>query len=154
MRHLSTAVQPPDDSKKPNWLAIPLQHPQRRELLTFLEGRGIQTRVTFAGNVTRHPAYRQYLQVFHNADTIMRDGFLLGAHHGMSLEDVDYVTDQIKEWEEKHMARNPDGTPAVPRPLPDASRADAATAAGTDSGVRTGGAAGASGAGASGAGGP
>lgn len=108
----------PDDSVQPNWLALPLQHPQRRELLTFLEENGIQTRVCFAGNVTRHPAYRQWKKPFAHADKIMRDGFLLGAHHGMKLEDVDYVTDKIKEWEEKHMARDADGTPSVPRPLP------------------------------------
>ena len=28
----------------------------------------------------------------------MKDGFLLGAHHGMSIEDVDYVCDKIKEY--------------------------------------------------------
>jgi dTDP-4-amino-4,6-dideoxygalactose transaminase len=28
----------------------------------------------------------------------MKNGFLLGAHHGMSIDDVDYVCDQIKEY--------------------------------------------------------
>jgi len=88
----------PDDSIKPNWLAIPLQTERRLELLTFLEENNIQTRVTFAGNVTRHPAYRKYLQEFENSDIIMRNGFLLGAHHGMTLGDVDYVCDKIKEF--------------------------------------------------------
>ena len=88
----------PNDSLKPNWLAIPFQTEQRFELLTFLEKNNIQTRVTFAGNVTRHPVYREYLQDFHNADTIMKNGFLLGAHHGMTIEDVDYVCDKVKEF--------------------------------------------------------
>jgi len=88
----------PNDSLKPNWLAIPLQTGKRFELLTFLENNNIQTRVTFAGNVTRHPVYREYLQDFNNADTIMKNGFLLGAHHGMTIEDVDYVCDKIKEF--------------------------------------------------------
>ena len=88
----------PDDSIEPNWLAIPLQTERRLELLTFLENNNIQTRVTFAGNVTRHPIYREYLQDFKNADKVMKDGFLLGAHHGMDLEDVDYVCDKIKEF--------------------------------------------------------
>jgi CDP-6-deoxy-D-xylo-4-hexulose-3-dehydrase len=88
----------PDDSIKPNWLAIPLQTEKRFELLTFLENNNIQTRVTFAGNVTRHPVYREYLQDFKNSDTIMKNGFLLGAHHGMGIEDVDYVCDKIKEF--------------------------------------------------------
>ena len=88
----------PNDSIKPNWLAIPLQTERRLELLTFLEENNIQTRVTFAGNVTRHPIYREYLQPFENADVIMKNGFLLGAHHGMTIEDVDYVCDKIKEF--------------------------------------------------------
>ena len=88
----------PDDSIKPNWLAIPLQTERRFELLTFLENQNIQTRVTFAGNVTRHPAFREYLQDFENSDIIMKNGFLLGAHHGMTIEDVDYVCDKIKEF--------------------------------------------------------
>jgi CDP-6-deoxy-D-xylo-4-hexulose-3-dehydrase len=88
----------PNDSIKPNWLAIPLQTEKRLELLTYLEDNGIQTRVTFAGNVTRHPIYREYLQDFDNADTIMKNGFLLGAHHGMTIEDVDYVCSKIKEF--------------------------------------------------------
>ena len=88
----------PDDSVEPNWLAIPLQTEKRLELLTFLEENNIQTRVTFAGNVTRHPIYREYLQDFENADNIMKNGFLLGAHHGMNIEDVDYVCNKIKEF--------------------------------------------------------
>lgn len=86
----------PDDSIKPNWLAIPIQTKKRYELLHFLEDNNIQTRVTFAGNVTRHPIYREYLQPFKNSDIIMENGFLLGAHHGMTIEDVDYVCDKIK----------------------------------------------------------
>ena len=64
----------------------------------ILEENNIQTRVCFAGNVTRHPVYRNYLQEFTNADRIMAEGFLLGAHHGMCVEDVDYVCDKIKEY--------------------------------------------------------
>ena len=88
----------PDDSLQPNWLAIPFQTENRFDLLSFLEENNIQTRVTFAGNVTRHPVYREYLEDFKNADLIMKNGFLLGAHHGMTLEDVDIVCDKIKEF--------------------------------------------------------
>lgn len=88
----------PDDSIQPNWLAIPLQYEDRLGLLTYLEEQDIQTRVTFAGNITRHPVYREYLQPFQNADKIMKDGFLLGAHHGMTTDDVDYVCDHIRKY--------------------------------------------------------
>jgi CDP-6-deoxy-D-xylo-4-hexulose-3-dehydrase len=92
----------PDDSRKPNWLAIPLMCPDRLDCLKFLEANGVQTRVCFAGNITRHPAWRAYLKEFDGADRVMRDGFLLGAHHGMSIEDVDYVCNLLKEFEREH----------------------------------------------------
>lgn len=93
-----TSILLPDDSQSPNWLAIPLQYKDRIGLLNYLENNGIQTRVTFSGNITRHPAYRDYFKEFKNADTIMKDGFLLGCHHGMTLDDVDYVCEKIKEY--------------------------------------------------------
>ena len=88
----------PDDSLKPNWMAIPFQTTRRLELLDYLENNNIQTRVLFAGNITRHPAYRQYLDEFKNADIIMKNGFLLGCHHGMNIEEVDYVCNKIKDF--------------------------------------------------------
>ena len=90
----------PDDSRTPNWLAIPLQCPDRLELVKFMENNDVQTRVTFAGNITRHPAFREYLADFENADRIMKDGFLLGAHHGMTIEDVDRVCELLKKFAE------------------------------------------------------
>lgn len=91
----------PDDSTRPNWLAIPLmcKKGDRIRLLTWLEEKGVQTRVCFAGNITRHPAYRaKYLQEFTVSDAIMSDGFLLGAHHGMTVEDADAVCDLLIEF--------------------------------------------------------
>jgi CDP-6-deoxy-D-xylo-4-hexulose-3-dehydrase len=85
-----------------DWLAIPFMTKNRMELLTFLEENNIQTRVCFAGNVTRHPVYREYLEEFEHSDRIMAEGFLLGAHHGMSIEDCDYVCDKIKEYFSKN----------------------------------------------------
>jgi CDP-6-deoxy-D-xylo-4-hexulose-3-dehydrase len=89
----------PDDSLEPNWLAIPLQFDDRLNLLKFLEDNNVQTRVTFSGNITRHPAYRDYVSdVFENSDTIMRNGFLLGCHHGMTTDDVDRVCNLIRDY--------------------------------------------------------
>ncbi len=89
----------PDDSIEPNWLAIPLQCPNRLELIKFLEDNDVQTRVCFAGNITRHPAFEEYKQDFEVSDNIMRNGFLLGAHHGMTPDDVDRVCDLLKTFE-------------------------------------------------------
>jgi CDP-6-deoxy-D-xylo-4-hexulose-3-dehydrase len=88
----------PDDSIKPNWMAIPLQYENRLELLNYLENNNIQTRVTFSGNITRHPIYREYFSIFKNSDIIMKNGFLLGCHHGLTIDDIDYVCNKIKEF--------------------------------------------------------
>lgn len=88
----------PNDSKKSNWLAFPIQVKDRLGLVKYLEDNNIQTRVIFSGNITRHPAYRNFLTPFPNADTIMRDGLLLGIHHGMTTGDAKYVCQKIKEF--------------------------------------------------------
>jgi len=98
LKDLDDKIVLPINTFNSDWLAIPFMAKNRLELLTFLEENNIQTRVCFAGNVTRHPVYREYLEAFPNADRIMAEGFLLGAHHGMSLEDCDYVCSNIREF--------------------------------------------------------
>jgi len=98
LKDLTHELVLPINTFNSDWLAIPFMTPRRLELLTFLEENNIQTRVCFAGNVTRHPVYREYLEVFPNSDRIMAEGFLLGAHHGMVVEDVDYVCSKIREF--------------------------------------------------------
>ena len=95
----------PEDNPSLNWLAMPLlvpSHWDRKSLLNYIENNGIQTRVFFAGNVTRHPAYRAFYDAsdpFPNSDTIMKDCFMLGAHHGLELSDIDYVCDVLKNFQ-------------------------------------------------------
>jgi CDP-6-deoxy-D-xylo-4-hexulose-3-dehydrase len=98
LKDLEDKLVMPINTFNSDWLAIPFMTPRRLELLTYLEENNIQTRVCFAGNVTRHPVYREYLEIFPNADRIMAEGFLLGAHHGMVVEDVDYVCAKIREF--------------------------------------------------------
>ena len=98
LKDLSDKLVMPVNIFNSDWMAIAFMTPKRLELLTFLEENNIQTRVCFAGNVTRHPVYREYFEVFPNSDRIMAEGFLLGAHHGMTVEDVDYVCLKIREF--------------------------------------------------------
>lgn len=94
-RLAGTAYGMPDNSGNYDWLAMPIRVPagERRNVMELLEYSNIQTRVFFAGNITRHPAYRDLLTPYENADIIMADVMLVGAHHGLSDEDVDYVCD-------------------------------------------------------------
>merc|ERR1712187_1016651 len=93
-----------------DWLALPLMHPDRKGVLRFLEGNDVQIRVTFAGNITRHPAYRKYLQNFPEADRVMAEGFLIGAHHGLTDSDVDRVCSLLIEYDRRGIVP---ATPAV-----------------------------------------
>ena len=100
-----TAFILPVDNKEFNWLAMPLLVPsswKRKRLLNYIESKGIQTRVFFAGNITRHPAYREYFvseTAFPESDSIMKNCFMLGAHHGLELADIDYVCDMLKAYD-------------------------------------------------------
>lgn len=91
-----------------DWLAFPINYSgDRMELLQYLEERHIQTRVCFAGNVTRHPAYRQFFQdeeAFPNSDNIMGHAFLLGCHHGTTFEQIDRACALLKEFVEQKEA--------------------------------------------------
>ncbi len=95
------------DGAETTWLAFPLTIKKeagfsRYDLLKHLEGKGIQTRVLFSGNITRHPLYRERFlsQVgeLKNADEIMASGFLIGCHQGMDENQVDYIIESFKEF--------------------------------------------------------
>merc|ERR1712232_664639 len=84
-----------------DWLAFPLLYHDRKGVLRFLESNEVQIRVFFAGNITRHPAFRHYLATFPGADTVMAETFLIGAHHGLELEDIDRVCELLVEYDKK-----------------------------------------------------
>mmetsp|Transcript_30509 Transcript_30509/g.55717 ORF Transcript_30509/g.55717 Transcript_30509/m.55717 type:complete len:431 (-) Transcript_30509:143-1435(-) len=92
----------PERHNEYDWLAFPLQYHDRKGVLRWLESNDVQIRVFFAGNVTRHPAYRNYLQAMPNADKVMSDAFLIGAHHGLKDEDIDRVCDLLIEYDRKN----------------------------------------------------
>ncbi|CAK0847633.1 unnamed protein product [Prorocentrum cordatum] len=94
----------PQQHEEFDWLAFPLLYHDRKGILQYLESNGVQIRVFFAGNITRHPAYRQYLQSFPGSDRVMKEGFLIGAHHGLELEDIDYVCELLIEYDKKNGA--------------------------------------------------
>lgn len=85
----------PKSEHNPNWLAFPLTLNNapftRFELVDHFEKAGIQTRPIFSGNITRHPAFREFYQEFPSADYVMKHGVLLGIHQGMNEEQLDYI---------------------------------------------------------------
>lgn len=97
------------DNVETSWLAFPLtlrkDAPfERKDFLGHLEAHGIQTRVLFSGNITRHPAYRRSPEIFRvaseltYADRIMEGGLLLGAHQKVGFNDLAYLGDVAKDF--------------------------------------------------------
>ena len=83
----------------PNWLAIPLQCPDRLETCQLYGRRMTYKHVSHSLVISRGTQLSVSIWVtFENADNIMKDGFLLGAHHGMTLDDVDRVCNLLKTF--------------------------------------------------------
>lgn len=90
-----------------NWLAFPLTIKSdapftRYEFLKHLEDKGIQTRVMFSGNITRHPIYKRLrykvASPLKNSDLIMASGFLLGCHQGLNTKQLRYMTNEAEKF--------------------------------------------------------
>ena len=96
------------EDSRTGWLALPLilrdEAPfTRRQLQTYLEGCGIQTRTVFTGNILRQPGYRDIVRReasggYPNADRVMRNGMLVACHHGLSETDLSYVHDRFRDF--------------------------------------------------------
>ena len=90
-----------DKNLKTPWLAYPVLvkdglNFERRELQIFLEKKGIQTRSIFTGNILRQPImknqnYKKTKKAEINSNIVMKNGMLLGCHHGMTIKQLDYM---------------------------------------------------------------
>jgi CDP-6-deoxy-D-xylo-4-hexulose-3-dehydrase len=91
----------------PSWFGFPITlHPEldvdREDLLRFLDSRLIGTRLMFAGNITRQPAYRnvdfRVVGSLTNTDIVMRRTFWVGVYPGLTTPMLDYIGDSILEF--------------------------------------------------------
>ena len=71
----------------------------KNEIVEYLEGKMIETRMLFGGNLVRQPAYmnRKYEKVgeLGNSDAIMNDAFWIGVYPGLTEEMNRYVADMF-----------------------------------------------------------
>lgn len=79
---------------------------ERGKIVSYIEGKGIQTRMLFAGNLIKHPCFDQMRKSgkgyrvignLENTDRIMRDTFWIGVYPGMTDEMIDFMVQTIKE---------------------------------------------------------
>ena len=78
----------------------------RNAVVQYVEKKGVQTRMLFAGNLTKHPCFDQMraktrgdrvVGELTNTDRIMQDTFWVGVYPGMSDEMIDYMAATIRE---------------------------------------------------------
>jgi CDP-4-dehydro-6-deoxyglucose reductase, E1 len=71
----------------------------RDELVSFLEGKGIETRPIMAGNFQDQPAIQLFAHriagPLPNAQLIMRQSFFIGNHHAIGAAERRYVTECV-----------------------------------------------------------
>jgi len=96
----------PTPGAEPSWFGFPLAvRPgapfSRDDAVRFLEGRRIGTRLLFAGNLLRQPAYRgvvhRVVGSLQNTDFVMRQVFWIGVYPGLSEAALAYTIESLHE---------------------------------------------------------
>lgn len=97
------------ENSTPSWFGYLLtcrEGVDRNSVVTYLEEHGVQTRMLFAGNLTKHPCFDQMrasgegdriVGDLVNTDRIMYDTFGIGVYPGMTEEMLEYIARMIKE---------------------------------------------------------
>ena len=99
------------ENAEPSWFGFPITldpgHPvNREELLRFLDERKIGTRLLFAGNILKQPAYRsvdaRVVGELTNTDVVMMRTFWVGVHPQLREAQLDFIADSITEFLRRH----------------------------------------------------
>ncbi len=104
----------PENNSDPSWFGFMLTVKEntpfsRNEIVSFLENKNIQTRMLFAGNITRHPCFEPLTEGkdyriaadLVNTDKIMNNSFWLGVYPGLDKSRLDYVLYLLTEFVKK-----------------------------------------------------
>lgn len=96
-------------ASEPSWFGFLITCKEginRNQVVQYLEEKGIQTRMLFAGNLTKHPCFDQMRKEntgyrvigdLTNTDIVMEQSFWIGVYPGMTNEKIDYMVQMIVE---------------------------------------------------------
>lgn len=97
------------ENSDPSWFGFLItcrEGIDRSRVVPYIESKGVQTRMLFAGNLVKHPCFDEMRAIgqgyrisgsLKNTDRIMCDSFWVGVYPGMTDEMIDYMAKTIKE---------------------------------------------------------
>ena len=97
------------ENSNPSWFGFLItckEGVDRNKVVQHVEKSGVQTRMLFAGNLTKHPCFDEMrstgegyriVGTLENTDRIMNDTFWVGVYPGMTDEMIDYMAKVIIE---------------------------------------------------------
>ena len=99
----------PVENANPSWFGFCItcrDGVNREDIVPYIESKGVQTRMLFAGNLIKHPCFDQMRETkegfrvvgnLTNTDTIMNSTFWIGVYPGMTDEMINYMAETIIE---------------------------------------------------------
>lgn len=99
----------PCDNSDPCWFGFLVtckNGTDRNKVVQYIEQKGIQTRMLFAGNLTRHPCFDEMRKSgsgfriageLKNTDRIMNDSFWMGVYPGITDDMIRYIAKTVIE---------------------------------------------------------
>ena len=97
---------------RPSWFGFLItckEGVDRNQMVRYIEEKGIQTRMLYAGNLTKHPCFDQMRETkegyrivgtLEQTDRIMEHTFWVGVYPGLTDEMIDYMAKIIREASE------------------------------------------------------
>lgn len=97
------------EHSEPSWFGFLItckEGVDRNQVVQYVEEKGVQTRMLFAGNLIKHPCFDEMRKTgegyrvagsLETTDRIMRDTFWVGVYPGMTDEMIDYMAKVLKE---------------------------------------------------------
>lgn len=95
-------------NSEPSWFGFPItcrEGVPRDKIVQYIESHGVQTRMLFAGNLTKHPCFDEMRMTgegfriageLKNTDRIMNDTFWIGVYPGMTGEMLEFMAKTLK----------------------------------------------------------
>ena len=95
------------ENSNPSWFGFLItckEGVDREKVVSYVESHGVQTRMLFAGNLTKHPCFDQMRATgegyrivgsLDNTDRVMTHTFWVGVYPGMTDEMIDYMAKTI-----------------------------------------------------------